>query len=115
MGKFNYVFAVVNYVDTGDVDYSVIYIAPETYWEEVGSLDNYTELNEGELQRYISVSCGSEIESWDVIHWYSTGDVDMEEIEDLLTDIGMKKSDSLKEYAEKEVQEFGDQYIAGLY
>lgn len=115
MGKFSYVFAIANYVDAGDVDYSVIYIVPESYWETVGTLDDYTEVNDGELERFVLLNCGSEIDSWDVIHWYSTTDLEVEELEDFLLNVGMKKSDSLKEYADKEVQEFGDQYIAELY
>ena len=115
MSKLQYVFAIVNYLDSNDVDYSVIYIAPKGYWEEVGNLDNYTEVNEGELKRFLTISCGEEFESWDVIHWYATGDEDTDEIEELLINIGMSKSETLKEYAEKEIQEFGDQYISELY
>jgi hypothetical protein len=116
MNKLTYVFAMANYTDMSDVDYTVIYIAPEAYWNEVGSLENYSESNPGELNRFLTLSCGDEFKSWDTIHWYETNDdAELEDVEDLLISIGLKKSETLKEYADKEVQEFGEQYISELY
>lgn len=113
--RTNYVFAIVTYTDMDDEEYSVIYIAPELYWNEVLDLQNYKEVNEGELSRFLLTVCGDTLASWDVIHWYSTGEEDIEELEELLEGIGMKSSETLRDYAESEIQEFGDQYIAELY
>jgi len=115
VGKTVYVFALANYQDEDSNDYTVIYLAPKKYWEAVGDLQGYKEANEGELQRTLCYTCGDDLASWDVVHWYSTKDEDAEDLEELLETIGMEKSESLKEYADKEIQQFGDQYIAELY
>lgn len=113
--RISYVFSIVTYTDMDDEEYSVIYIAPELYWNEVKDLQNYKEVNEGELSRFLLTACGDSLASWDVIHWYTTGEEDTEQLEDMLEGIGMKYSESLREYAESEIQEFGDQFISELY
>lgn len=115
LDKLKYVFAISNYVYMGDEEYYVIYIAPEKYWNEVGDLNNYQEVNEGELEHYLVKNCGDILESWDIVHWYATTDEEKDDIEELLESIGMTKSQTLQEYADNEVQDFGDQYIAELY
>lgn len=115
MGKTVYVFALANYQDSDGNDYTVIYIAPKVYWDAVGDLQGYKEVSEGELQKTLTYACGDDLASWDVVHWYSTKDEDAEDLEELLEAIGFEKSDSLREYADNEIQSFGDQYIAELY
>lgn len=115
MERTNYVFALSNYQNADYEEYTVVYIAPKNYWDVVRDLQNYKEVVEGELRRKLVLACGDDLDCWDVVHWYSTKDKDAEDIEEMLINAGMEKSDTLKEYADGEIQEFGDHYIEELY
>lgn len=110
-----YVYAVVKYVDVLEKETCVIYIAPKEYWEKAEDLAEYREVNVGSLESFIVNRLGPRYQSYDAVHWVEISGKSLSEIEDELEGIGMEYSETLADYASKEVDRFGDINIANLY
>ena len=111
----DYVYAIVDYKDSlGEVTH-VIYIAPEKYWSEVEDLENYREVDPGSLEKFLMLRLGSGYRSYDAVHWTETSGKSKSEIGDDLESAGMSYSETLEEYGNNDVLDFGDVNISELF